>query len=71
MADPDRNAALYALSDGYDVAGKGINGRRVAGQSFLQGYFRHADVDQVVSVSDIPRLLQNPKILVSDDPEAI
>ena len=52
MADPDRNAALYALSDGYDVAGKGINGRRVAGQSFLQGYFRHADVNQVVSVSD-------------------
>ncbi|MCV2876632.1 glycosyltransferase family 4 protein [Rhodobacteraceae bacterium XHP0102] len=50
--DSGRNAALYAVTDGFDVAQKGINGRRVAGQSFLQGFFRHADVSEVVSVSN-------------------
>lgn len=51
MADPDRNAAIWFASDGYDPDAKGINGRRVAGASFLGGFFEHADVDEFVSVT--------------------
>ena len=42
------NAALYYASDGYRPADKGINGRRVAGESFLKGFLRHAEVDEFV-----------------------
>lgn len=42
------NAALFYASDGYRPAEKGINGRRVAGQSFLNGFLRHADVNEFV-----------------------
>jgi glycosyltransferase involved in cell wall biosynthesis len=42
------NAALYYAADGYRPADKGINGRRVAGESFLKGFLRHADVDEFV-----------------------
>lgn len=51
MTNPDRNAAIYYVSDGYDPETKGINGRRVAGASFLAGFLDHADVDEFVSVS--------------------
>lgn len=50
-APPDRaarNAALHYVADGYDPAAKGINGRRVAGESFLRGFLTHADVDEAV-----------------------
>jgi glycosyltransferase involved in cell wall biosynthesis len=43
VSSPDRNAALWYAQDGYDPA-KGLNGRRVAGESFLKGFLRHADV---------------------------
>ncbi|TWI37965.1 glycosyl transferase family 1 [Paracoccus sulfuroxidans] len=33
--------ALYFVSDAYDPGRHGLNGRRVAGQSFLTGYLRH------------------------------
>lgn len=36
-----RRAAVYFASDGYDPGRHGINGRRVAGQSFLTGYLTH------------------------------
>jgi glycosyltransferase involved in cell wall biosynthesis len=42
------NAAIFYASDGYRPAEKGINGRRVAGESFLKGFLRHADVDEFV-----------------------
>ena len=42
------NAAIYYASDGYRPAEKGINGRRVAGESFLKGFLRHADVAEFV-----------------------
>ena len=42
------NAALFYASDGYRPADKGINGRRVAGESFLKGFLRHADVEEFV-----------------------
>lgn len=51
MADPNRNAAIWYADDGYDPDSKGLNGRRVAGASFLDGFFRHADVDEVVSLT--------------------
>ena len=42
------NAAIFYASDGYRPADKGINGRRVAGESFLKGFLRHADVEEFV-----------------------
>ncbi|MBL4928634.1 glycosyltransferase family 4 protein [Fuscibacter oryzae] len=51
MTDPIRNAALWYAQDGYDPAAKGINGRRVAGESFLRGFLAHADVAEAVVLS--------------------
>lgn len=48
--DATRNAAIYFAADGFDPANKGINGRRVAGESFIRGFFRHAEVDEFVSM---------------------
>jgi glycosyltransferase involved in cell wall biosynthesis len=48
---PATNAAIWFTSDGYDPAKKGINGRRVAGASFLRGYFAHSGVDEFVSIA--------------------
>ncbi len=48
---PATNAAIWFSSDGYDPARKGINGRRVAGESFLRGFFTHANVDEFVSLA--------------------
>jgi Glycosyl transferases group 1 len=47
----DRNAAIWFSSDGFDPKAKGINGRRVAGESFLRGFLRHADVPEYVSLA--------------------
>ncbi len=47
---PGPNAAIWFAADGYDPA-KGLNGRRVAGMSFLRGFFAHADVDEFVSLA--------------------
>ena len=48
---PATNAAIWFSSDGYDPVRKGINGRRVAGESFLRGFFAHADVAEFVSIA--------------------
>ena len=48
MTKAARNAAIFYATDGYSPATEGINGRRVAGESFLKGYLRHADVDEFV-----------------------
>ena len=45
------NAAVWFSSDGYDPAKKGINGRRVAGASFLRGFFAHGEVDEFVALA--------------------
>lgn len=42
------NAAIFYASDGYRPGDKGINGRRVAGESFLRGFVSHAEVDEFV-----------------------
>lgn len=48
---PATNAAIWFSADGYDPKTKGINGRRVAGESFLRGFFTHGDVTEFVSFS--------------------
>ncbi|NHB76889.1 glycosyltransferase family 4 protein [Rhodobacter calidifons] len=48
---PAANAAIWFTSDGYDPARRGINGRRVAGESFLRGFFTHGRVEEFVSVA--------------------
>ncbi|MDP3196371.1 glycosyltransferase family 4 protein [Tabrizicola sp.] len=48
---PATNAAIWFSSDGYDPKTRGINGRRVAGESFLRGFFAHADVTEFVSLA--------------------
>ena len=42
------NAAIYYATDGYKPEDKGINGRRVAGASFLRGFLHHAEVEEFV-----------------------
>ncbi len=48
---PATNAAIWFTADGYDPAKKGINGRRVAGDSFLRGFFAHGDVGEFVCLA--------------------
>jgi glycosyltransferase involved in cell wall biosynthesis len=48
---PATNAAIWFTVDGYDPGRKGINGRRVAGESFLKGFFAHGDVREFVSIA--------------------
>jgi glycosyltransferase involved in cell wall biosynthesis len=42
------NAAIFYATDGYRPDAKGINGRRVAGESFLRGFLSHAAVEEYV-----------------------
>ncbi len=39
------NAALYLHPNGYDTSGSRLLGRHSAGESFLRGFIRHADVE--------------------------
>ncbi len=41
-------AALWFAMDGYSTA-KGVNGRRIAGESFLKGYLRHTRANELVT----------------------
>ncbi|MDZ4370679.1 MAG: glycosyltransferase family 4 protein [Phenylobacterium sp.] len=40
------NAAIYLHPNGYDTSGQALLGRHSAGESFLRGLLRHADVDR-------------------------
>lgn len=48
-----RNAAIWYAPDGFDP-GKGVNGRRMAGESLLRGWFRHAEVEEWVGLTHGP-----------------
>jgi glycosyltransferase involved in cell wall biosynthesis len=48
---PRTNAAFLFGTDGYDPSSRGINGRRVAGESFLRGFFAHGGVEELVSIT--------------------
>lgn len=66
MSDPKRNAAIFYAQDGYDPKAKGINGRRVAGDSFLRGFLRHADISEAVMMSKEAGELDPVRALVGD-----
>ena len=53
MTGPSRNAAIWFAPDGYDPA-KGVNGRRMAGDSFLRGWLRHAQVAEWLALTHGP-----------------
>ena len=57
MPDPKRNAAIYYLEDGFNPQ-EGLNGRRMAGQFFLKGFFEHADVDEFTAMSNTKKWLE-------------
>ena len=57
MPDAKHNAAIYYIEDGFDPK-KGLNGRRIAGQSFLKGFFDHADVDEFIALSTNDKRLE-------------
>lgn len=40
------NAAIYLHPNGFDTSGKVLLGRHSAGESFLRGFMRHADVER-------------------------
>jgi glycosyltransferase involved in cell wall biosynthesis len=40
------NAAIYLHPNGFDTSGQVLLGRHSAGESFLRGFVRHADVDR-------------------------
>ncbi|MBR7621252.1 glycosyltransferase family 4 protein [Phenylobacterium sp. 20VBR1] len=41
------NAAIFFHPDGYDTTGVRLMGRHSAGESFLRGFLRHADVERL------------------------
>lgn len=47
---PARNAAIWYAADGFDP-GRGVNGRRMAGESLLRGWFRHAQVSEFLGLT--------------------
>ena len=55
MSTPKYNSAIWYASDGDDPDNKGINGRRVAGASFLKGFAAHGRVEEFVSLSENQR----------------
>lgn len=66
MSNPEsrpQNAAIWYAQDGFDPTAKGINGRRVAGESFLKGYLRHADVDEFVLLTKMPEDMEPARAL--------
>ncbi len=60
------NAAIFYASDGYSPATKGINGRRVAGESFLKGYLRHGVVDEFVILAKATSEAAEVEALIAD-----
>ena len=54
MPDPKRNAAIYYLEDGFNPQ-NGLNGWRMAGQSFLKGFFLTTPMSTNSSPCPIPK----------------
>jgi glycosyltransferase involved in cell wall biosynthesis len=49
------NAAIFLHPNGFDTTGKALLGRHSAGESFLRGFIRHAEVDRFVFWNAIGR----------------
>ncbi len=52
MSNDMRNAAIFYEADGFQTTGRRLLGRQAAGESFLKGYARHADVDKFHCLTD-------------------
>lgn len=65
MTTRPQNAAIWYAQDGFDPTAKGINGRRVAGESFLKGFLRHADVEEFVFLSKFPEEVEPVRSLAA------
>lgn len=65
MQSASRNAAIWFAPDGFDPE-KGVNGRRMAGDSFLRGWFRHAAVDEWLALTHGPSDAQHFRILAEE-----
>lgn len=65
MQSPSRNAAIWFAPDGFDPE-KGVNGRRMAGDSFLRGWFRHAVVDEWLALTHGPSDAQHFRTLAEE-----
>ena len=65
MPDAKHSAAIYYIEDGFDPK-KGLNSRRIAGQSFLKGFFDHADVDEFIALSTYNKRLEAFKKIANE-----
>lgn len=61
----DRNCAIWFAKDSFDPSTY-LNGRRVAGESFLKGFLKHADVDECVALVNGPNGLDAFKDFVAE-----
>ena len=61
----DRNCAIWFAKDSFDPSTY-LNGRRVAGESFLKGFLKHADVDECVALVNGPNGLDAFKDYVAE-----
>lgn len=52
MSNQHKNAAIFYEVDGYSTTGKRLLGRQVAGESFLRGFVKNADVDTFYCFTD-------------------
>ncbi|HYC02728.1 MAG TPA: glycosyltransferase family 4 protein [Azospirillaceae bacterium] len=52
------NAAIYFHPEGYDTSAPKLMGRHAAGEGFLRGFLRHADVDRFFCLSRTQALAQ-------------
>lgn len=64
MSQSDHNAAVYFASDAFDPGKHGLNGRRVAGESFLAGYLRHMGEGPLVACFDSEREARAARSLI-------
>ncbi|MFN3511737.1 MAG: glycosyltransferase family 4 protein [Phenylobacterium sp.] len=58
------NAAIFLHHDAFDTTGDRLMGRHSAGESFLRGFIRHADVDRFNFYNATPRRQADMQALV-------
>ncbi|WP_025899512.1 glycosyltransferase family 4 protein [Sneathiella glossodoripedis] len=66
MSDQNRNAAIFYEVDGFSTTGERLLGRQVAGESFLRGFVKNADLERFFCYTDHPGKFQLFKKQISD-----
>ena len=61
----DRNCAIWFAKDSFDPSTY-LNGQSVAGESFLKGFLKHADVAECVALVNGPNGLYALKDFVAE-----